>query len=51
MKIEDIKTLNDILAYKEQSNKEIKHLDEELKKKSVFYNEKLIDDNYLKNRN
>lgn len=29
----------------------LKYLDEELKKKSVFYNEKLIDDNYLKNRN
>ena len=42
MKIEDIKTLNDVLAYKEQSNKEIKHLDEELKNLEQAYEEKLL---------
>ena len=42
MKIEDIKTINDIKTIKEQSDKEIKHLEEEFKELEQAYNEKLL---------
>ena len=42
MKIEDIKTINDIKAIKEQSEKEIKHLEEEFNELEQAYNEKVV---------